>query len=116
MISIIALKPSFIYDHDKFKFKEFGFKKNKSFLSIGSIGIFSAFFIAILLVLLGTSDEKENKPPNIQYVQIPTPQYMPQMPQYIPQMQQIPQMPQVIYQQIPIPIQTQSSIIQNTVA
>lgn len=90
MVIMVVLKPSFIYDHDKSKFKEFGFKKNKSFLSIGSVGIFAAFFIAILLVFLGKSDnEKEDKIPNIQYVQVPVPQY-------------IQPMPQVIYQQVPV--------------
>ena len=101
MIIMIVLKPSIIYDHDKLKFKEFGFKKNKSFLSIGSVGIFAAFFIAILLVFLSKSDnKKEDKAPNIQYVQVPVPQY-------------IQPMPQVIYQQVPIP--TQQSITQSAV-
>ena len=101
MIIMIVLKPSFIYDHDKSKFKEFGFKKNKSFLSIGSVGIFAAFLIGILLVFFGKSDnEKEDKTSNIQYVQVPVPQY-------------IQPIPQVIYQQVPIP--TQQPITQNTV-
>ena len=98
MIVIIVLKPSLIYDHDKSKFKEFGFKKNKSFISIGSVGIFAAFFIAILLVFFGKSDN-EKEAPNIQYVQVPVPQY-------------IQPIPQVIYQPMPI----QQSVTQNAVA
>ena len=114
MVIIIIIKPNFIYDRNKSKFKEFGSSKNKSFLSLGTTAIFLAILVAILFMVFGNSNDNEisEKEPKIQYISVPV--Y--QQPQYIHTMQQ--QYPHIIYQQIPhstqqiIPHSTQQIIPQ----
>jgi hypothetical protein len=101
MLIIILIKPDFIYDHNKSKFKEFGSSKDKSFLSLGTTAVLLAILTAILFMVFGNSndDEKtEKETPKVQY--IPVPVYQQPPPQYVQPMPQ--PMPQVIYQQAPV--------------
>ena len=102
MLIIIIIKPDFVYDHDKAKFKEFGSSKNKSFFSLGTTAILLAILIGILFIVFGNSyddEKKDNETTKVQYITVPVYQQHPYMQQ---------PMPQVIYQQMPqqMPITT----------
>jgi len=78
MIIIIMMKPEFIYDHNKLQFKEFGFTKGKSFVSLGSLSIVMAASISIFFLCLCKTNNTDDIKKNIQYIQVPY--YQPQMP------------------------------------
>jgi hypothetical protein len=104
IISILIItKPNFIYDHDKSKFREFGYTKDKTIFTIGVLSVFFAVLIVILFSLIGNSNNEE------EMITIPKQQYINMMnniynQQLIPQIIQQ-QMPQIIQHQIPQIIQ-----------
>jgi hypothetical protein len=59
---LIIIKPNIIYDHDKFKFKKFGYTKDKSMFPIGILAIILAVAIIIIFSLFGNnnSNNKHN--------------------------------------------------------
>lgn len=50
MISIIVIKPSFMYDKRNSKFKSFGIDENETLLSIPIIGLTTSILIYFLVI------------------------------------------------------------------
>lgn len=51
MMSIIVIKPSFMYDKGSNKFKSFGTDKNETLLPISIIGLTSCILIYLLVIV-----------------------------------------------------------------
>ncbi len=73
--SIVFMKPNFLYDHNKSKFKEFGTTFDKTIFTLPVLAIILAITISVSFATLSPKSKQ-----NIQY--IPVPYYQPAMPQY----------------------------------
>jgi hypothetical protein len=109
IISILIItKPDCIYDHNKSKFKEFGYTKDKTMFPIAILSIFIAVIIIILFSFLSPNNDDNSK--NI-------------IPQYVMSGGQFSNMVTPMYQQqmyhplpINIPIQVQIPSVKTTLS
>lgn len=76
--TLVFTKPSFIYDHNKNRYKEFGSDVDKTIFTLPTISIFLAILIAICFSLCLSKKENveknknvNNYPQHIQYIPIP---------------------------------------------
>jgi hypothetical protein len=81
MIVLIILKPGFIYDTDKSKFKDFGTGKGKTIFSIGTFAILIAIVISIVFnIIIQRNNTNISSQQNVKYIQVPVPiQTIPQV-------------------------------------
>lgn len=83
--SLVLSKPTFIYDYDKSKYKEFGTTDDKTIFTLPVIAICVAILIAVCFSAISSKPDKkdtsQNVHPTIQYIPIP---YYPQNYQMIP--------------------------------
>ena len=81
IVSILVFtKPSFTYDKEQEKYKEFGTTDGKTIFTLPIISILTALLIASLAAMLNSNEKcnvSDNKSNPIQYIPI---QYYPQMP------------------------------------
>lgn len=74
IIVLVFTKPSFVYDYNKAKYREFGTDNDKTIFTLPIISIFFAIFIAIFFGIFLTKKEKTTevtKNENIRYIPIP---------------------------------------------
>lgn len=59
MMSLMMIRPSFIYDYRNMKYKEFGSGNNKTYLTLPVISIIFAFFIFGIFHFLMNTDKTD---------------------------------------------------------
>lgn len=97
---IIIIKPNFVYDHDKFRFKKFGYTKDKSIFSIETLSVIFAIIIIMIFSLIGNNKSENAESDELKFYRKIFGGNL--MHQYIPYLTTIPpqiiQMPQQIIQ------------------
>jgi hypothetical protein len=92
MISFVIIKPQFIYDHSKKKYKEFALgssgDKEKSMLSLPVLAVIIAVIIGIIFCNVGQNSNKTNDSKVIRYEYVKVPMISPNyLPYYYPEKQ-----------------------------
>jgi hypothetical protein len=80
IVSLVIMKPSFIYDDNKKQYREFGNGDNQTYFTLPVLAILIALVVATLSCLLCGKPKKIKE--KIKYIQMPYPMY--HLPQQIP--------------------------------
>ncbi len=108
--SLVFLKPDFVYDHKKSKYKEYGTTGNKTIFTLPVTAVLLAILIAIIVVVTTKKDPVLNQQHQLnqqyQHQQQPNIQYIPMYYQPLHQIQYVqqPQLQQQLQQQIQNPV------------
>lgn len=82
ILSLVALKPNLIYDHNKNEYREFGFGGNRTLLSLPVISVLVAIFVFLIFLQFSESDNKKENQTSFVSVVNPNNQIMPPMSYY----------------------------------
>lgn len=71
IIFMVCFKPSFVYDYNKMKYKEFGTTNEKTIFTLPIISVFLATFIAIFFAIYSNKKSEKKDIENVRYIPIP---------------------------------------------
>jgi hypothetical protein len=84
MVSLVLIKPDFVYDHNKKLYREFGTAEGKTIFSMPALAVGIAILLVILFNVLNISNNINNRDTSIKtkykYKYVPVPMMSQMMP------------------------------------